>query len=434
MKKLRELFVALTVRNYRLFFMGQGISLIGTWMQRTTMGWFVYRLTDSAFLLGVISFLSMIPALFISPFAGAWGDRWNRQHTLIITQSLFMLQAALLALAALSGFINSERIWPLMALSLMQGVIEAVDSPIRQSFVIDLVTKRSLIPNAIASNSAMFNSARLVGPSVGGAMILIFGEGMCFAINALTYLPVITMLFMIKINYPHIQAAKENTFAKIRDGWRYAFGHLPIRFLISNLMVFTLFGMSYSTLIPVFARDILKGTAGTQGLLLSTAGIGSLATSFYLASRKTIKGLPTVMISLGVAVSLTLIVFSRSSFLPLSLFLMLFIGLGMTMQMASTNTIIQSVVADHMRGRVLSVYTMSFMAASPFGGLLAGTLSRHFGAANALSICAGVCLIWALFGLRLIPNIVRDIFRMLISNGNKEIYRPVAVKLNPGEV
>jgi len=434
MKKLRELFVALTVRNYRLFFMGQGISLIGTWMQRTTMGWFVYRLTDSAFLLGVISFLSMIPALFISPFAGAWGDRWNRQHTLIITQSLFMLQAALLALAALSGFINSERIWPLMVLSLMQGVIEAVDSPIRQSFVIDLVTKRSLIPNAIASNSAMFNSARLVGPSVGGAMILIFGEGMCFAINALTYLPVITMLFMIKINYPHIQAAKENTFAKIRDGWRYAFGHLPIRFLISNLMVFTLFGMSYSTLIPVFARDILKGTAGTQGLLLSTAGIGSLATSFYLASRKTIKGLPTVMISLGVAVSLTLIVFSRSSFLPLSLFLMLFIGLGMTMQMASTNTIIQSVVADHMRGRVLSVYTMSFMAASPFGGLLAGTLSRHFGAANALSICAGVCLIWALFGLRLIPNIVRDIFRMLISNGNKEIYRPVAVKLNPGEV
>jgi MFS family permease len=159
MKKIKELFVALTVRNYRLFFMGQGISLIGTWMQRTTMGWFVYRLTNSAFLLGVISFLSMIPALFISPFAGAWGDRWNRHHTLIITQSLFMLQAALLALAAISGFINADRIWPLMALSLMQGVIEAVDSPIRQSFVIDLVAKRSLLPNAIATNSATCSTA-----------------------------------------------------------------------------------------------------------------------------------------------------------------------------------------------------------------------------------------------------------------------------------
>jgi len=414
--------------------MGQGVSLIGTWIQRTTMGWFVYRLTGSAFLLGLVSFLSMIPSVFISPFAGAWADRWNRHHTMILTQIAYLLETSVLAVLVLTGVINKNVQYPILILAVVQGIIEAIDAPIRQSFVIDLVTKRSLIPNAIASNSAMFNSARLVGPSVGGAMILIFGEGMCFAINALIYLPVITMLFMIKINYPHIQAAKENTFAKIRDGWRYAFGHLPIRFLISNLMVFTLFGMSYSTLIPVFARDILKGTAGTQGLLLSTAGIGSLATSFYLASRKTIKGLPTVMISLGVAVSLTLIVFSRSSFLPLSLFLMLFIGLGMTMQMASTNTIIQSVVADHMRGRVLSVYTMSFMAASPFGGLLAGTLSRHFGAANALSICAGVCLIWALFGLRLIPNIVRDIFRMLISNGNKEIYRPVAVKLNPGEV
>lgn len=434
MKKIKELFVALTVRNYRLFFMGQGISLIGTWMQRTTMGWFVYRLTNSAFLLGVISFLSMIPALFISPFAGAWGDRWNRHHTLIITQSLFMLQAALLALAAISGFINADRIWPLMALSLMQGVIEAVDSPIRQSFVIDLVAKRSLLPNAIATNSAMFNSARLVGPSFGGALILLFGEGMCFAINAISYIPVIVMLFMIHLSYPARKPQSESTFTKIKEGWNYAFGHLPIRFLISNLMVFTLFGMSYSTLIPVFARDILKGTAGTQGLLLSTAGIGALCTSFYLASRKTIKGLPTVMISLGVAVSLVLIIFSRSSSLPLSLFLMLFIGLGMTMQMASTNTIIQSVVADHMRGRVLSVYTMSFMAASPFGGLLAGTLTRQFGPRNALSICAGVCLIWALFGLRLIPNIVRDIFRMLIISGNKEIYRPVAVKLNPGEV
>lgn len=436
MPKLKDLFIALRVRNYRLFFMGQSVSLIGTWVQRTTMGWYVYRLTNSAFLLGVVSFLSMIPSLFISPFAGAWADRWNRHHTLVATQILFMIQAGLLSILALTGFINSQRLWPLLLLSLMQGMIEAVDSPIRQSFVIDLVTKRTLLPNAIASNSAMFNSARLIGPSIGGGMIILFGEGVCFGINSISYLPVIITLLMIRIKYPALSPSLESTWNKVIAGWKYSWHNFPIRFLVLNLSVYTLFGLSYATLLPVFARDILKGTAGTQGLLLSMAGVGALSSSIYLASRKTIKGLPTIMIVMGCVASVALIVFSHSSFLPLSMGLMLFIGLSMTMQMASTNTLIQSVVADEMRGRVLSVYTMAFMASSPFGGLLAGTLSRQFGARTAMLVCASVCLLWSLNGLRLIPSFVKNIVRMLVTNKNTEIYRPavISVKMTPGEI
>lgn len=433
MFRIKDLFVSLTVRNYRLFFMGQGVSLIGTWVQRTTMGWFVYRLTNSAFLLGLISFLSMIPSLFISPFAGAWADKWNRHHTLIGTQILFMLQAGLLAVGVLSGIINAERWWPLIFLSLMQGMIEAVDSPFRQNFVLDLVAKRSLLPNAIATNSAMFNSARLIGPSIGGALILLFGEGICFAINSVSYLTVIGALLLIRIKYPPRAHSKESTLGKVIEGWKYSWRSFPIRYLIANLAVFMLFAMSYSAVIPVFARDVLKGTAGTQGLLLSTAGVGALVSSFYMAGRKNIKGLPTVTSILACVASLALIGFAQSRSLAFSLLMMLLIGMGMTIQMSSTNTLIQSVVDVRMRGRVLSVYTMTFNSLSPFGSLLIGFLSRQLGARLALSLCASLCLLWALNGLRLIPNLIKNILRMLVSNGNTEIYRPAPVMLaSPG--
>ncbi|MFO8145371.1 MAG: MFS transporter, partial [Candidatus Syntrophosphaera sp.] len=273
MFKFRDLFVSLKVRNYRLFFFGQSVSLIGTWVQRTTMSWLVYRLTGSPMLLGVVVFLSMIPSLFISPFAGAWADKWNRHRTLIATQSFFMLQAAFLAVGVLSGFINAERWWPLLALSLMQGVIQAFDSPFRQHFLLDLVNKRSLLPNAIASNSTVFNAARLIGPSIGGILIILVGEGICFAINAASYLAVIIAMLMIRITYPARQQSSQSTVQKILEGWKYAWQSFPIRFLIGNLCIFMLFAMSYAAVIPIFARDVLEGTAGTQGLLLSSAGV-----------------------------------------------------------------------------------------------------------------------------------------------------------------
>lgn len=427
MRKLKELFISLTVRNYRLFFMGQLISVIGTWVQRTAMSWYVYRLTHSPLLLGVVGFLSMIPALFISPFAGAWADRWDRRKTLIGTQILFMLQASLLAVGVLTGFINELRWWPLLVLALFQGCIDSVDAPFRQNFVLDLVGNKSLLPNAIATNSAMFNSARLLGPTIGGIMIVLVGEGICFLINALSYLAVISSLIAIRIQYHKPPESKENIFAKIKEGWSYSWRNLPIRWLIANLGIFMLFAMSYTSIIPVFARDVLKGNAGTQGLLLTCAGVGALVSAIYMAGRKTIKGLPWVSIIMGIIGSLGLIGFSQSTSLWLSMFMMVFVGMGLTIQMAITNTLLQTISYPSMRGRVLSVYTMTLNSLIPFGSLLLGWLTREIGPHFALTICAGVCLLWVLSGIKIVPKVSQNILRMLVKNKNTELYRPITI-------
>ncbi|MCB5257754.1 MAG: MFS transporter [Candidatus Cloacimonadaceae bacterium] len=427
MKKLKELFISLTVRNYRLFFFGQLISVIGTWVQRTAMTWYVYRLTHSPMLLGVVGFLSMVPALFISPFAGAWTDHWNRKRTLIGTQTLFMLQAFLLALGVLTGYINEDRWWPLLILALCQGCIEGFDAPFRQNFVLDLVEKRSLLPNAIATNSALFNSARLIGPSIGGIMIVLVGEGICFLINALSYLAVISSLIAIRIRYQKPPKSKDNIFIKIKEGWSYSWRNLPIRWLIANLGVFMLFAMSYTSIIPVFARDILQGDAKTQGLLLTCAGVGALASALYMASRKTIKGLPWISIIMGCIGSLGLIGFAQSANLWISMLMMVFVGMGLTIQMAITNTLLQTISFPSMRGRVLSVYTMTLNSISPFGSLLVGWLTHEIGPRVAVTICASICLLWSLSSLRLLPKVSQNIIRMLVKNKNTELYRPIIV-------
>jgi MFS family permease len=420
---LRKTFVSLSIRNYRIFFSGQVVSLIGTWIQRTTMGWFVYRLTNSAWLLGVVTFLSMIPSVFISPFVGAWADRVNRHHTVIGTQIAFFVQSSLLATLVLTGVINQNVQYPILILALFQGIIEAVDSPIRQNLLIDLIGDKKLLPNAIATNSAMFNSARLIGPAVGGLLIILFSEGVCFAINAATYLPVIISLFFIKLSYPALKPRTESTLKKIASGWKYAYQSFPIRYLIMNLAIYTLFGYSYSTLMPVFAKDILMGNSGTQGLLMSTAGIGALAGAFVLASRTSIKGMHLRLIGVGLMASSALILFSRSSMLGLSMVMMLFIGFGMMMTNATTNTLLQSIVSDDMRGRVLSTYTMTFQSMSPFGGLLVGSLASKFGPQTALLLCASVCMLWSLNGLRILPRFSNDMLKMLVRNSNSSVYR-----------
>ncbi len=429
--KLKNLFVSLSIRNYRIFFMGQGVSLIGTWIQRVTMGWFVYRLTGSAFLLGLVSFLSMIPSFFISPFAGAWADRWNRHKTMIFTQMAFFVQTSILAILVLTGVINKDVQYPLLLLALMQGIIEAVDAPIRQSFVIDLVAKRSMLPNAIATNSAMFNGARLIGPAVGGFLIVMFSEGICFAINAISYIPVIVSLFFIRITYPPVVKEKESTLSKIWDGWRYSWRSVPIRYLVLNLAMYTLLGMSHVTLMPVFAKDILHGNSGTQGLLMSTVGIGALVGSMFLASRKNIRGMAQRLFVLGAVYSGVLIAFAFSTSIAVSMFLMLFIGLSGMMTMATTNTLIQSVVSNEMRGRVISLYTMAFSSMTPFGSLLMGSLSSRIGARYTIVICASIFLLWSLNGLRYVPQFLRSILRMLVLSNNTEVYR---VKPLPAEL
>ncbi len=407
---LKNLFQALTSRNYRIYFTGQGISLIGTWMQRTTMGWFVYRLTDSALLLGLIGFLSQIPSVFIGPFAGVWADKFKRLSILKITQTVSLLQALTLGVLVLT---NTIQIWHLVVLSIFSGITEAIDAPARQSLVIELIEKRSLLPNAIALNSAMFNGARLIGPSLAGIIIALSNEGYCFLVNGLSYIAVIISLFMIKVPIKEILVSTDSMFVKIKQGWKYSFSHLPIRYLIANISVITMFGMSYAVLMPIFARDILHGDSKTMGFLMSMAGVGALIGAMYLASRKSVRGLTKKMVYAALVFSTALIIFSFSHSLILSLSLMLVVGLGMMFQMATSNTILQSVVDDDMRGRVMSLHSMAFMSIAPFGSLLVGFLSKNIGAPITLSICAVICLLWGLYGISLQGNLTKSINQML---------------------
>lgn len=411
--KIVDLFQSLTVKNYRLYFAGQGVSLIGTWMQRTTMGWYVYRLTDSPFLLGLVMFFSQIPSVFIGPFAGVWADKWSRLSIIKLTQFLALVQALVLATLVLT---NTASIGHIITLSLLSGVIEAVDAPARQSFVIELVQKRSLLPNAIALNSAMFNGARLIGPSLAGFIIAVSNEGYCFLVNGLTYVAVIVSLFMIKVPTRHFVESQLTMLKKIKQGWKYSFSHMPIRYLLTNISIITMFGMSYNVLMPVFARDILQGTARTMGYLMSMIGVGALCGAIYLASRKSIQGLSRQMIYALSLFSLAMIGFSLSRSLLLSMVLMLGLGFGMMFQMSSSNTILQSVVADEMRGRVMSLHAMAFMSVAPFGSLLAGFLSKHIGAPLTLALCATACLAWSAYGFSLQDKLVKGVDAMMLKH------------------
>lgn len=410
MPSVKDLFQSLSIKNYRTYFAGQGISLIGTWMQRTTMGWFVYRLTGSALLLGLIGFLSQIPSVFIGPFAGVWADKFKRLSILKITQSVSLIQALTLSILVLT---NTIQIWHLVVLSLVSGITEAIDAPARQSLVIELIEKKSLITNAIALNSAMFNGARLIGPSLAGIIIAISNEGYCFLINGLSYIAVIISLFMIKVPLREIKFTTDSMFTKIKQGWKYSFSHMPIRYLLANISVITMFGMSYAVLMPIFARDILHGNSKTMGFLMSMAGVGALIGALYLASRKSIKGLSKRMVLALVVFSLALIALAFSHSIILSLGLMLIVGLGMMFQMSTSNTIVQTVVDDDMRGRVMSLHSMAFMSVAPFGSLMVGFLSKHIGAPISLFICATICLLWALYGISMQGKLVFNINQML---------------------
>jgi MFS family permease len=408
--RLQDLFQSLSVKNYRIYFVGQGISLIGTWMQRTTMGWFVYRLTGSAFLLGLIGFLSQIPSVFIGPFAGVWADKWHRLNIIKVTQFLALIQALTLGILVLT---NNIQIWHVVALSLLSGVIEAVDAPARQSFVIELVEKKSLLTNAIALNSASFNGARLIGPSLAGIIIALSSEGMCFLINGLSYIAVIISLFMIIVPVREHLEQEYSMLTKIKQGWKYSFHHLPIRYFITNISVITMFGMSYAVLMPIFAKDILHGSAQTLGYLMSMSGVGALTGALYLASRKSIRGLSTKMVYALVVFSVALILFSLSRNFYLSLGLMVLVGIGMMFQMSTSNTILQTVVDDDMRGRVMSLHSMAFMSIAPFGSLMVGSLTKSIGAPLTLSICAFICLLWAGYGISLQKKLVPVINSMV---------------------
>lgn len=370
-------------RNYRLFFGGQGISLIGTWLQNIAISWLVYRLTDSALLLGVVGFAGQIPTFLITPFAGVLIDRWNRHRILVVTQTLAMIQAFVFALLILTKSIS---VWQIIPLTVFLGLVNAFDMPARQSFMVEIVEKREDLGNAIALNSSMFNSARLLGPSIAGVLIAAVGEGICFLLNGVSYLAVIAALLAMRVTPKKAEMKKSQMLQGLKEGFIYAYGSAPIRLLLLLLALVSLVGMPYSVLMPVFAREILHGGPHTLGFLVGFSGIGALIGAVFLASRKSALGLGKIIPLAAGIFGVGLIVFSQSRVLWLSFALMVFTGFGMMVQMASSNTVIQTIVEDDKRGRVMSLYTMAFMGMAPFGSLLAGGLASRIGAPNTLLI------------------------------------------------
>ncbi len=408
------MFRALQYKNYRLFFVGQGVSLIGTWMQQVAMSWLVYRLTDSVLLLGILGFASQVPAFLLGPFAGVLSDRFDKHRILILTQSLAMLQATLLAVLVLT---NAITIYWILGLSIFLGIVNAFDTPTRQSFVINLIDKREDVSNAIALNSSMFNVARLAGPSIAGLIIAAVGEGMCFAFNAISYVAVLFSLFSIKILVKTATANKEaRVWESLREGFNYVVGFPPIRAILIQIGLISLVGMPFSVLMPVFARDILHGGANTLGYLMGASGIGALTGALYLARRPSVLGLGKVIIVATILLGLGLIGFSFTRVLWLSLLFIMVTGFGMIVQMAANNTILQTIVEDDKRGRVMSFYSMAFLGMAPFGSLLAGTVANHISVPITLLICGCLCLLTIIpFVLQLpkLRQLVRPIYQQL---------------------
>ena len=406
-------FRALRHPNFRLFFAGQTISLIGTWMTRLATSWLVYRLTGSAFLLGVVGFAGQIPTFLLAPVAGVWVDRLNRRNVLLVTQFLALLQSFALAALALTHRINIHEI---IALSAFQGLINAFDMPGRQTFLVEMIADKQDLGNAIAINSSMVNLARLVGPSLAGAVIALSSEGYCFLIDGISYIAVLVSLVLMRIPASTVKRSSEAMFAQLREGWNYVAHSTPIRSILLLFALVSLMGWPFTVLMPVFAAKVLHGGAHTLGFLMGAVGVGALISAISLAVRKSVLGLGKMIPLSTAAFGVGLIGFGLSRWLWLSMVLMLICGFGMMQQMAASNTIIQTIVEDNKRGRVMSFYTVAFAGMAPFGSLLAGGLANRLGAPYTVMFNGACCIVGAAwFATRLpgIRNFIRPIYRDL---------------------
>lgn len=380
-KKINEIlyltFRALRNRNYRLFFSGQCISVTGTWIQQVAINWLVYSLTKSALLMGIIMFAGSIPSLFLSPIAGVVIDRINKYNTLIILQTLFMLEAFILAMLTLTGIIQ---VWQIVLLSISIGITNAFDMPLRQAFVVQLIDKNEDLSNAISLNTSSLNLALLIGPAIAGTLIAAFGEGICFLINSLSYIAVIAALFAMRIDVlPVHETNGTNIFQEFHEGVKYVSNSLPMRNIIIYLATASLVGMSYIVLMPIFAKEMLHGNAQTLGFLLSMAGVGALFGALYLAGKKSISGLGKWICIASLILGLGLVGLAFVDKFIIALILLFFIGFGMVVVIASCNTLVQDIVDDDKRGRVMSLYTMAFMGTTPIGSLLGGAIAHKIG-------------------------------------------------------
>ena len=396
---MKDTFRALRHRNYRLFFCGQLTSLMGTWTQQVALGWLVYRLTDSPFLLGLVAFAGQIPTFFLSPFAGVLADRFDRRKLLLYIQALMMVQALVLAVLVLAQLV---RLWEIVSLSLFLGFLNAFDIPTRQSLVVSLVEQKEDLGNAIILNTAMFTSARFIGPVVAGFVIASLGEGICFLLNALSYLGILSALAAIRLPPKPAKTSHASILREIREGVHYALNFLPLIAVLSLLATFSLAGSPYIVMMPVFARDVLHGNARTLGFLMSASGCGSIMASGCLASQKNtmrlFKLLPVALAACGTSIA----VFALSSDLRLSLIILFFTGFVEFMHVASTNAIVQTIVDEDKRGRVMSFYAVALMGVMPFGSLLSGAVAQTIGVRCTLVGGAAICVAGAaLFACRL---------------------------------
>ncbi len=386
--RLKSSFRALRYRNYRLFFIGQLTSLCGTWMQTVAQSWLVYRLTGSATLLGVVGFASQFPIMILAPIGGAVADGYPRRRSMLAIQTAAMLLAFPLAVLTLS---NRIQVWHVVLLAVLLGVVNAFDVPVRQSFLGEMVGREVLI-NAIALNSSMTNAARVIGPAIAGILVAVVGEGWCFLLNGLSYLAVIIGLLFITAGKQAPHETHVSHLQAILEGFRFVLDTQPIRTLLILLGVVSFMGMPYSVLMPIFADTILNGGAKGLGILMGFSGLGALFGAVTLAGRQGVRGLGTWVMFACAGFGTSLILFSLSRLFWLSTLLLVPVGFGMMVQLASSNTLIQSMVPDRLRGRVMAVYSMMFMGMSPFGALFAGILANHLGAPLTVGVGGAACI------------------------------------------
>lgn len=395
---------ALRHRNYRLFFAGQGISVIGTWLTRFATAWMAYRLTGSAWILGLVAFFGQAPTSLIAPFAGVLVDRWDRHRTIVITQVVAMLQSAALAVFALTGTMT---VWHLLVLGAVQAVINGFDMPARQSFMGQMIDDRADLPNAIALNSSIVNCARLVGPVIAAVLVDLFGEGICFSIDAASYLAVIASLLMMHVvpRPPPVRAGR--VLAELAGGLRYVWNFPLVRAVLLLLAVSSVLGGAYGSLLPVVAKTTLHGGPHTLGILMGSAGCGALVGAIYLASRSTILGLPAVIKRCALGLGAGLVALELATTMWIAVPLLFAIGMAMMMQLAATNTLIQSIVDDNMLGRVISLYAVAFFGGAPVGALFEGALANQIGAIHTFAIAGVLCTTSALVFASALPRLRR---------------------------
>jgi MFS family permease len=393
MNRVGFAFRALQSRNFRLFFYAGMVSLMGTWIQNLALGWLVYRLTDSAFYLGLVGFAGQIPALILTPIAGVYADRLNRRNILMLTQFIPMMLAFLLSILVFTDMVSITLI---LVVVVINGLALSFDTPFRHAFLLEMIGDRRLIANAVALNSTLVNTARFIGPTLGGILIALFGEAYCFLINGFSFMAMLAALMMMHVPSFVKKVSERSVLADLKVGFNYTWNYFPARYMILLVMVTSIFGLPFQAFLPVFARDILQGDSRTLGFLTGAVGAGALTGAFYLAMREGVSKIPAIIRFSAFVFAIGLFIFSVSKMVWLSVIILYFSGFGMITQFSATNTLLQTVVDEDKRGRVLAFYSMSFMGFTPIGSLLLGTLSDFLGVPLTFSIAAAALLLAAL--------------------------------------